>query len=255
MSLLRCTVVVAGVLAAGPVSAQSGRPLERFDPAADAPRFARVFREYSVRPGRAVTLSPQGMAFELAATPNAGHVGARAGAMLAGDFAVEVRYEVATLPETVTTGYGVLFGLSVTAPGTDGSASLVRGVYKEGSQLSAGRALPQPKGTHYASRRFPTDAKAGRLGLRRVKDEIIAIAADTPTGDWVELNRYPFPTEPVEAVNLYADTGGAAAELKGRLYDLRVVSGGPVSLADVKKGPAGKTFVPLPMPAPQKKDG
>jgi hypothetical protein len=245
--------LVAVVIAAAATAAtaqQPSPPLTSFDPATDGARFGQLFRPYGVRPDRAATASAAGLAFDLGPRKDPGHVGVKATTALTGDFAVEVKYELVTAPERADEGYGVTIGLGVSVDSKQGGASVARGAYKQdGQQYSAGRSVPRAKGVHYASRHFPTTAKAGRLGLRRVRDEVVLLAADAPTGEWVELQRYPFPTAPVQTLSLYADTGGAAVPLKGRFYDLRLLTGAAVPTADAKKGPPGTTIVPMPNPA------
>lgn len=244
------------LVAAGPAASEltaqtggAGAPLTAFDPAKDAGRIGQAFLPYGVRPDRAVAVSAGVVTFDLGARRDAGHVGVKAKSALSGDFSVEFKYELSAAPDRADDGYGVTLGVSVQADHKTGGASAARGFYKaDGQQYSAGRSLPRAKGVHYASRHFPTAAKSGRLAIRRLRDEVIVLAADSPSADWLELQRYPFTNAPVQTISLYADTGGAAAVFKGRIYDISVMTGSSIPTGDYKRGPVGTTIVPLPDP-------
>ncbi len=245
-------VVAFSIVGAEYASAQPPPPaLAGVDSTQDKNRFGQLFIPYGVRPERAVAFTPDGVSFQLGSKRDPGHVGVRAKGALAGDFSIELRYELTTLPGVVDDGYGASLGIGVNVDYKVGGASIARGVYKsDGSQYSAGRTIPRSKGMHYATAHFPTTAKSGRLALRRVGGEILLLAADSPTGEFLELERYPFPTQSVQDISIYADTGGAIGEFKGRIFDLKITSGAAASQAPAKPGPAGKIIVPLPDPEP-----
>ncbi|MBN9518091.1 hypothetical protein J0H58_06175 [bacterium] len=246
---------LAAALAAltlAPAAAQDGRPLTKFDAAADGDKFAKMFHTYNSKPSRTIALGPDGAKFGLGVQKAPGNTGGRAEVTIAGNFQVAMRYELETAPDQVTTGYGVSTGFAVDAGGQIGEASVNRGVFTQNGQAyRASRNIPQPDGkTHYAIVSSAAKARQGQLAVRRVGSEAIILVADGPDQPLTEVHRYAFTDRPVRAIRVYADTGGAEAELKARLYDLQVRTG-----ADVPTGGEGKvakstTIVPLPNAAP-----
>lgn len=243
-------VALAVVVALGQGSSATAGPSGGFDPVADAKNFTKLFYRYNHdKPDRAITLSPNGALYKLGPKKGAGHVGVGSKQFdLDGDFMFEVKYEMLTLPEKINEGYGVFFGISAEYAAHAGGASVTRVVPANAPhRYGAGRYAPKEKGTHYASQIYPTETRAGRLGLRRVNGEVTQLVSDTPDGDFEELHRYPLPG-PIASLAAFADTGGAAVELGVRVYDFRVTLGRDVPPAPEKKRPGGVTRSPWPPP-------
>lgn len=249
--LLPLTAALAALTLA-PVAAQDGRPLTTFDAAADGDKFAKMFSTYNAKPGRTIALGPDGAKFALGAQKAPGNTGGRAEVTIAGNFQVAMRYELEAAPDQITTGYGVSTGFALDAGGQIGEASVSRGVFTQNGQAyRASRNIPQPDGkTHYAVVSSAAKMRQGQLAIRRVGSEAIILVADGPDQPLTEVHRYAFTDRPVRVMRMFADTGGAEAELKARLYDLQVRTGADVSTGAEGKVAKSTTIVPLPSAAP-----
>jgi hypothetical protein len=207
-------------------SAASAQPLAPFDPADDAAKFPKMFAPYGVGSGRTAEVAPGGATLRVSPSKEKGQVGVQCSpAGLVGDFQIEVSVTIEELSIQLTKGDGAMFGLVAMVDGNGGAASISRGVAEQESKFQAVLAIPQAERTYYAVRRYPSDAREVRIGLRRVGAELAVLAADGPGGELRELTRYPFPTVPVNAVGLFAESGGAEAAMEARFHDLRVRSG------------------------------
>ncbi len=230
-----------------PIPAADSSPgvsLQNFDATRDWSNFGRLFAPYGVRSDRTVTTEATGLRFQLGPRKDPGHVGMKADAPLSGNFQVEVKYEIEACPSRIEEGYGVGFGIWINVGDQVGGASLVHGIYhRQGERFNASFSVPRFQGVYYATTVFPTKSKHGRLAVRRVGQEVILLAADSPSGDLLELTRYPCPDVPTKTIHLFADTGGAAAEFRGRMYDLQIRTGSAVP-TEAKKAPGGKVQSP-----------
>jgi prepilin-type N-terminal cleavage/methylation domain-containing protein/prepilin-type processing-associated H-X9-DG protein len=253
MLLVRNTLGALGLLAlAATATGQEGRALKAFDSTADPAGFRKLFYPYGRTPPsteRAVTVGADGVTLTIPAVKHAGHLGVRTESSISGNFQVELRFEIAEYPENVTTGYGAICGITLDADRQYGGASAFRGAYAESGQgLHAGRSVPNGSGgTHYAGTRAPSKAKQGRLALRRIGSEIIALAAEDPAKELAEIKRYPFTDTPVRNVSFMADSGGAAVAMRVRFYDIKLVTGADVPTA---APPGLPTFTAVPYQPP-----
>jgi hypothetical protein len=228
-------------------AAQPAHSLTKFDSATDWASFPKLFKPFDARPGRAVAHGPKGLTFTLAPRKQKGPVGMEAGVTLTGNFQIEVKYNLEVFPDKVEEGYGVYLGISVVAADNRvGRASINRGVYANaGHQYAAGRDVPAPKGIVYARSRAPASSREGRLALRRVGSEAIALVADGPGEELLVIKRYPFTEEPMRTFTLFTDTGGAAVQVRARLHDLQVRTGADVTNT-TRQGATATTIVPMP---------
>ena len=242
----RFIVCLFGISCAASVSAQSLD--SSFDMQTDAAKVKRLFRRFNTAPNRTAELTPEGVDFKIGPGKAAGNVGYDLDAHIVGDFQMEVKYAILTAPDVVSEGYGLMLGLRAKISDKVGDGAMNRGIYvKENGAYHAGRAVPLGSGKRYAGRSFPSKTRSGRMGLRRVGDRLIYLAAETPDGEFLKLTEYPYPADkPVSVVTLYADSGGSEALFEGRLYDFKLMTGASIP-ADLPDGTAqGKELQTLP---------
>jgi hypothetical protein len=67
---------------------------------------------------------------------------------------------------------------------------------------------------------FATNAKTGRMALRREKKDLIILTGDT-NGPLTERDRIPFTAETVRKARLFADTGGTGRSVDARLSNIK----------------------------------
>jgi hypothetical protein len=143
---------------------------------------------------------------------------------LAGDCEVTLSYELINVPAPKG-GYGTGVGLALDAGETVGRGSIQRVVReKEGNGYALDSVLMGSggKAQQDEDRFVAVKAKKGRLGLRRVKKELIFLAADTPTGELQEIERLPFTDRTIQAVRFYADPGGSPTAVDVRIRQIEV---------------------------------
>ena len=61
----------------------------------------------------------------------------------------------------------------------------------------------------------------GRFGMRRVKKELIFLAADDPLAEMKEIGKMPFPDSTIRAVRFTADPGGSPTAIDARVRQIR----------------------------------
>jgi hypothetical protein len=125
---------------------------------------------------------------------------------LAGDCEVIIGYEVLDV-KTPKSGYGCGVGLAfdLASGGGRGDIQRVIRVGKEsGFALHSDVAAKKKDADLFV----PDTATKGRIGLRRVKKELIFLAGDE-AGDLREIKRLPFTDATIRTVRLFADQGGS----------------------------------------------
>jgi hypothetical protein len=202
------------------------------------------FARYGYMPAKTITRENKGiLRFRLpSATKDVGQTGLYSYVVLTGDFEVSAAYEwvSVSLPQG---GYGVSCGIAVEtgSPGT--MVSLARGhlADKKGAGYLVTRGEPQGTDTHYETTHHSTKATLGRLVLRRVKNELICLTANTLKEEPKELCRMAFPEGKVHQVRFFADTGGSPTYLDTRLGEFRIK-------AEEVAGGFPKSEQPRPLP-------
>jgi hypothetical protein len=125
---------------------------------------------------------------------------------LAGDCEVIIAYELLNV-KPPQTGYGCGVGLAfdLASGGGRGDIQRVIRVGKEsGFALHSDVAAKKKDADAF----LPSTATRGRIGLRRVKKELIFLAADE-ADDLREIKRLPFTDATIRTVRLFADQGGS----------------------------------------------
>jgi len=185
------------------------------------------FGKYGYHPTQTVRPEPGSVRFWLPARDNVGQTGLYSLISLAGDCEVIVTYEFLNL-ETPTTGYGSGLGLTfdVGEGGEDGRGSIQRiEKPKEGQGHVYQTNLPASRKKMNEVYQFQRDESlsSGRIGLRRVKKELIFLASDPANDELVEVKRLPFSDHTIRKVRLHVDPGGSptAIDLRVRRIECR----------------------------------
>ncbi len=186
--------------------------------------LSTMFGTYGPRPRQAILREVDGVHLRLpggaAAIPQTGIYSYFA---LSGDCEITCTYELLALP-TPRQGYGSGVGLAVDAGDGVGRGIIMRLIKPSGESgytfesrlLSTGGEAPAPP--HFV----PTAAKVGRIGLRRVKKELVFLTADSPAAPLEEVERLPFTDGTIGAVRFFADTGGSPTALDVRVRAIQI---------------------------------
>lgn len=125
---------------------------------------------------------------------------------LAGDCEVIITYELLKL-QTPRIGYGCGVGLAFDLAEGGGRGDIQR-VYRVGNEtgfaLHSGVRAKKKDTDGFVS----STTSWGRIGLRRIKKELIFLAADEG-GELQEIKRLPFTDETIRTLRLFADQGGS----------------------------------------------
>lgn len=193
------------------------------DPANFAALRAR-FGTYGYRARRTIFLEAAGIHFLLPGdVPGVSQTGMYSYFGLAGDCEATLTYELLNVPPP-RAGYGSGFGLAFDVEGGAGRGAVQR-VFRTGAvsgyvvQTSPG---PTGKRIKEVDRLVPTEARRGRLGLRRIKNELIFLSADDPEVPLQEIDRLPFTDRTIRAVRVFADPGGSPTAVEVRLGRLEI---------------------------------
>src|SRR6185437_7201382 len=190
------------------------------------------FGTYGYQPRQAIFLEASGLRLRLPAGGSAiPQTGLYSYFALAGDCEVALTYELLNVPPP-RTGYGSGVGLAFDVEGGAG-----RGVIQRVFRPGAGdgcvlQTAPGESGTGMkdVDRFVPAASRRGRLGLRRVKNELIFLLADTPDDPLKEIERLPFTDRTIRAMRVFADPGGSstAVDVRVRQIDIRAeeIAGG-----------------------------
>jgi hypothetical protein len=215
----------AALVLLGPTGGQAGEmKAEMKLDAARVQRLRSLFAVYGQRRPEAIYRENDGLRFWLsAASAETAQTGVYSYFALAGDCEVTASYELLDLPPPKS-GYGVGVGLAFDAGGDSARGSIQR-VHKvsagSGYVVSTGRKGSGGK-MHEEQRFVASAARQGRIGLRRLKGELVFLAADAPGGALQEIARLPFTDRTIRVVRLFADPGGAASALDARLRQIEI---------------------------------
>jgi RNA polymerase sigma factor (sigma-70 family) len=140
-----------------------------------------------------------------------------------GDFEITVNFEILREPPPADAGPETRVALVVflDAPGPSGSNSALvsRRVTARGTQFKAWQAWQGEKTNSEAS---DTQARTGRLRLKRTGAVLSSYAAEGLDGEFTLLGQLPFGKDDVREVRLIASPGGPKASFEVRLTDLQI---------------------------------
>jgi hypothetical protein len=209
------------------------------------------FATYGYRPDQACSLEEGGLRLWLPeAVAGTAQTGYYSHFALAGDCEVSCTYELLHL-QPAKNGYGSGVGLAF-----DVEDGVSRGVLQRMVKPSEGNVylfqtiLAEKKGkTEDQEQVVATRATSGRIGLRRVNQELIFLVSDDPAGPLQEVERLPFTDQTIRAVRFFADPGGAPTAVDVRVREIvvraEVITDGVPHLE--KMGPTWWPWVVFPL--------
>ncbi|HTU93408.1 MAG TPA: hypothetical protein VMF69_25225 [Gemmataceae bacterium] len=68
----------------------------------------------------------------------------------------------------------------------------------------------------------PAASLRGRIGLRRVKNELIFLSAEIPDGPLREIDRLPFAERTIRTLRVFAESGGSSTALDLRVSNMEI---------------------------------
>jgi hypothetical protein len=183
-----------------------------------------LFEVYGYQPHRSINADAAGLRFWLpAGIKNTAQTGIYSHFALAGDCEVILTYEILKLQEPAG-GYGSGIGLAFDVD-ADGGRGMIQRVHKKGDGsgylLSSGLKA-RGKDLEEEYKFVASTVQWGRLGMRRVKKELIFVAADTPGAELQEIGRMPFTDRTIRVMRLFADPGGSATAIDVRVGQIDV---------------------------------
>jgi hypothetical protein len=183
-----------------------------------------LFEVYGYQPRRTINADAMGLRFWLpAGIKNATQTGIYSHFALAGDCEVVFTYEILKLQDPEG-GYGSGIGLAFDVV-ADGGRAMIQRVHKKGDGsgylLSSG-LKPRGKELEEEYKFVASTVQYGRMGMRRIKKELVFLAADTPGGELQEIGRMPFTDRTLSAIRLFADPGGSPTAIDVRVGQIDV---------------------------------
>ncbi len=182
------------------------------------------FGTYGYRPRQAIFLETVGLRFRLpGGVTGVPQTGLYSFFALAGDCEVTLTYDLLNVPPPQG-GYGSGVGLAFNVGGGVGRGAIQRvSRLTEGSGYVVQTAPGEFGGKMKEVDRFvPAASRQGRIGLRRIKNELIFLSADSPTEPLQEVDRLPFTDRPIRAVRVFADPGGSPTALDVQVRQIEV---------------------------------
>ncbi len=170
---------------------------------------------------KAIQVEPQGLRCYLStSTKKPEQTGLYSFFAVAGDFEISATYEwtPVLVPKD---GYGVSCGIGIDTDTR--TVHLARGNFPgNGSGYVVTRTeMVAGKKVYKNDEPIKTQAKTGRLVLRRERTELICLTADG-AADLTEQCRIPFTAETVRKVRFFADPGNAPTNLDARLTKIHL---------------------------------
>jgi hypothetical protein len=197
-------------------------------------KLRTLFRDYGYRPQRSLSFEKAGLHLKLPAdTSEAKQTGIYSLFSLAGDCEVIMSYEILNLP-VPTKGYGAGVGLAI-EPGDNtgwGAIQRVTKPKKEGTGYvtevhAMESSVSKLKEEYKFQKATPTK---GRIGLRRVKKELVFLASESATAPLEEIEKLPFTDHTITKVRFFIDNGESptAADIRIRSIEVRAdeITGG-----------------------------
>jgi hypothetical protein len=183
-----------------------------------------MFGSYGYLPKRSISMAVGGVRFKLPAGVNkVPQTGVYSLFTLAGDCEVTCKYELIDVPGPKT-GYGCGLGIGLDLGEDDGRGTIQRMIRPKDEQVFI--LQTNLYGAHdkheELEKSAPAKGKRGWIGLRRVKKELIFLAADDWAGSPTEIERLPFGDRAIQAVRFYADSGGSPTALDVRFLEITI---------------------------------
>jgi hypothetical protein len=177
----------------------------------NAPAMRTKFEKYGSKNPETISFDAQGARIWLPeGNDETGQTGFYSYVALAGDCEVIFTYRILEV-QTPKTGYGCGVGLAFDLADNAGRGDLQRVIRvgnENGFAMHSGVAAKKKEADAFE----PSTATAGRIGLRRVKKELIFLAADDG-GELHEIKRLPFTDATIRTLRLFADKGGSSASI------------------------------------------
>ncbi|HTU91097.1 MAG TPA: hypothetical protein VMF69_13550 [Gemmataceae bacterium] len=142
---------------------------------------------------------------------------------LSGDCEATLTYELLDVAPPQG-GYGSGVGLAFDLGEGDGRGTIQR-VYRkdQGSGYVLQTVPGESKGNMREVDRFvPTVSRRGRIGLRRIKKELIFLHADAPADPLQEVDRLSFTDRTIRTVRVFADPGGSPTAVDVRVSQIEI---------------------------------
>jgi hypothetical protein len=247
-------IPLAGMIAlmvSAPAPADEAKAVLRLD-GSNPKALQTKFGIYGFRSKQAIFMETDGYRFYLPAQEKIPQTGVYTYFALSGDCEVIASYELLKI-ETPKAGYGASVGMAFDiAAGKDrGDIQRVDRVggesgYAIHSSFGGGKGQKKDEDRFVAAK-----SKRGQMGLRRVKDELIFLAAEDG-GELREIDRMPFTEETIRAVRFFADPGGSptVVDVRVRQIEMRAeeITGG-VTEKDASLSPWWWLLLLIPLSA------
>jgi hypothetical protein len=183
-----------------------------------------MFGSYGYQPRRVIAMAGAGVRFKLPGGPGkVPQTGLYSLFTLAGDCEVSCMYELVDV-QGPKIGYGCGIGIGFDLADDDGRGTIQRMIRPKGETLFV--LQTNLYGAHdkreEVEKSTPAKGKRGWLGLRRVKKELIFLAANDWTESPVEIERMPFSDRAIQAVRFYADSGGSPTAVDARFLEITI---------------------------------
>jgi hypothetical protein len=183
-----------------------------------------LFGSHGYRPNRTITLNASGIRMKLPeGSPKESQTSLYSKFALAGDGEASFIYELLNVPAPKE-GYGCGVGLAFDPEG-GGYANIQRVIKSAKDSVYVLQISPEGASQKLMKKEYvqvPTTAKRGRIGLRRVKKELIFLAADDPGDELKEIGRLPFTDRTIRPVRIFVDAGGSPTMVDVRVRDLQM---------------------------------
>ena len=182
------------------------------------------FATYGYWPRQAILLDVSGLRLRLpggvAGVPQTGLYSLFA---LAGDCEATLTYELLDAPPPQG-GYGSGVGLAFDLGEGSGRGAIQRVIRKAEGSGYVLQTVPGSSGSGIkeVDKFIPIHSKRGRIGLRRIKNELIFLSANAPADPLQEIERLPFSDQTIRTVRVFADPGGSPTALDVRVNPIEI---------------------------------
>ena len=183
-----------------------------------------MFGSYGYQPRREIAPAPGGVRIKLpAGSGKIPQTGLYSLFTLAGDCEVSCKFELIDVPEPKA-GYGCGVGIGFDLAEDDGRGTIQRmtRLKNEAVFVLQTNLYGDHDKREVVEKLAPAKGKRGWLGLRRVKKELIFLAASDWNESPVEIERMPFSDRAIQAVRFYADSGGSPTAVDARFLDITI---------------------------------
>jgi hypothetical protein len=181
------------------------------------------FATYGYWPRQAILLDAGGLRLRLPGVAGVPQTGLYSLFALAGDCEATLTYELLDVPSPQE-GYGSGVGLAFDLGEGNGRGAIQRVYRKAQGSGCVLQTVPgvSESGINEVDKFMPAIYKRGRIGLRRLKNELIFLSASAPTDPLQEVDRLPFSDRTIRTVRVFADPGGSPTVLDVRINLLEI---------------------------------